>query len=323
MKLPRRQFLHLAVGAAVMPTVPRFGWAQTYPSRPVRIVVGFAPGASPDITARILGQWLSERLGKQFIVENRPGAGTNLATEAVVKAQPDGYTLLWVGTSNTISRSFYANLNFDIVRDIEPVGSFLSVPLVMLIDPSVPAATIPEFITYAKANPGKLNMGSAGNGSSSHVAGELFKLMTGVDMLHVPYRGNPLPDLLGGQVQVYFAATTQSVEVVRANKVRALGVTAPTRSEVLPDIPALSEFVPGYEASTWQGIGAPKNTPIDIVSRLHKEINMALGDPKIRTRLGDLGGAPFPGSPAEFGRHIVEESEKWGRVLKFAGIKPE
>jgi tripartite-type tricarboxylate transporter receptor subunit TctC len=324
MKPPhRREFLQLAAGAAALPTVSRIAWAQAYPSRPVCIVVGFGPGASPDITARVLAQWLSERLGQQFVIENRPGAGGNLAAEAVVKAQPDGYSLLWLGATNTIGRSFYAKLNFDIVHDIIAVGGFVRVPLVMLIHPSVPAETISQFVTYAKANPGKLNMGSAGNGSASHVAGELLKLMTGIDMLHVPYRGNPLPDLLGGQIQVYFAATTQSIAVIRAKKVRALGITTTMRSGVLPTIPSLSEFVPGYEASTWQGIGAPKKTPIDIVSRLNMEINAALRDPKIRTRLGDFGGTPFPGSPAEFSRHIVEESDKWAKVLKFAGIKAQ
>ena len=322
MTVPRRRFLHLAAGAASLPAVSRIARAQTYPIRPVRFVVGFGAGASPDITARVLGQRLSEQLVQQFVVENRPGAGGNLAGEAVMKAQPDGYTLLWASASNTISRSFYAKPKFDIIRDIEAVGSFLRVPLVMLINLSVPANNIQQLIAYAKANPGKLNMGSAGNGSASHLAGELLKLMAGIDMLHVPYRGNPFPDLLGGQIQVYFAATTQSVEVIRAKKVRALGVTTTVRSEVLPEIPALSEFVPGYEASTWQGIGAPNNTPIEIVSQLNKEINAALGEPKMRTRLADFGGLPFPSSPAEFRKHIVEESEKWAKVLKFSGIKP-
>lgn len=321
MATSRRTFLGLATSAAAIPGLMSVARTQAYPSRPVRIVVGFGPGASPDITARILAQRLSERLGQQFVVENRPGAGTNIATEAVAKAAPDGHTLLWVSAASTISRSFYPNSNFDIVRDIEPVGSFVSVPLVMLTNPSVPAATPSDFVAYAKANPGKLNMASAGNGSGSHLAGELFKMMTAIDMLHIPYRNNPLPDLLGGQVQVYFAAATQSVEVVQSGKVRALGVTASTRSSVLPNVPALNEFVAGYEASTWQGIGAPKNTPQEIVTVINQEIAAALSDQKIKTRLHELGATPFLSSPGEFGQHISTEVEKWAKVIRFAGIK--
>ena len=323
MEYPRREFLRLAMGAGALSVGSRIATAQSYPTRPVRIVVPFAAGASPDITARILAQWLSERLGQQFIIENRPGAGTNVGTEAAVKAKPDGYMLLWLSAANTISRSLYANLPFDVVRDIQPVGGFVSVPLVMLVNSAVPTATIQEFIAHAKANPGKLNMASSGNGSASHVAGELFKFMSGVDMLHVPYRGNPLPDLLGNQVQVYFAALTQSIEVVRANKVRAIGLTAPVRVEMLADVPPISDTVAGYDANTWQGLGAPKHTSSEVVSRLNGEINAALKEPKIRTRLRELGGTPFPTSVTEFGQHIAAEGEKWAKVVKFAAIKPE
>ena len=323
MEYPRREFLRLAMGAGALSVGSRVATAQSYPTRPVRIVVPFAAGASPDITARILAQWLSERLGQQFIIENRPGAGTNVGTEAAVKAKPDGYTLLWLSAANTISRSLYANLPFDVVRDIEPVGGFVSVPLVMLVSSAVPTATIQEFIAHAKANPGKLNMASSGNGSASHVAGELFKFMSGVDMLHVPYRGNPLPDLLGNQVQVYFAALTQSIEVVRANKVRAIGLTAPVRVEMLADVPPISDTVAGYDANTWQGLGAPRHTSSEVISRLNSEINAALKEPKIRARLRELGGTPFPTSVAEFGQHVAAEGEKWAKVVKFAAIKPE
>jgi tripartite-type tricarboxylate transporter receptor subunit TctC len=266
----RREFLRLMMGAGALVAGSRVATAQAYPTRPVRIVVPFAAGASPDITARLLAQWLSERLGQQFIVENRPGAGTNVGTEAAVKAKNDGYTLVWLSAANTISRSLHANLSFDVVRDIEPVGGFVSVPQVMLVNLAVPATTIQEFVTHAMANPGKLNMASSGNGSASHVAGELFKFMSGVDMLHVPYRGNPLPDLLGNQVQVYFAALTQSIEVVRANKVRAIGLTAPVRVEMLPTIPPISDTVAGYDANTWQGLGAPRQTATEVVGRLKR-----------------------------------------------------
>ena len=325
MKLPRRQFLHLAAGAAALPAVSRMAWAQAYPSRPVRIVVGLAPGAANDIFARLMGQWLSERLGQQFVIENRPGAGTNIATEVVVRAPPDGHTLLMINASSAINATLYAKLNFDFIRDIAPVAGIVRLPYLMLVNPSVPAKTVPEFIAYAKVNPGIINMASSGNGSSPHVAGELFKIMTGVDMVHVPYRGGApaLTDLLAGQVQIYFATVANSIEYIRTGKLRALAVSTATRSAVLPDIPTVDEFVPGYEASGWFGFGAPKNTPAEIVDRLNNEINAALVDPKIKARLGDLGGTVLAGSPGDFGKLIADETEKWGKVVKFAGIKPE
>jgi tripartite-type tricarboxylate transporter receptor subunit TctC len=325
MELSRRRFLHLAAGAAALPAVSRFAWAQTYPSRPVRIVVGFAAGNGPDIVARLLGQWLSERLGQPFIVENRSGAGTNVGTESVVKSQPDGYTLLMVTPPNAINATLYDNLNFNFIRDIAPVASISREPNVMVVNPSVPARTIPEFIAYAKARPGQLSMASAGNGGSSHVAGELFKMMTGIDMVHVPYRGGgpALADLLGGQVQVLFPTTTTSIAYIRAGTLRPLAVTTAARAEVLPDVPAMAEFVPGYEASTFYGIGAPRNTPAEIVDKLNKEINAALADPKFRARLADTGSTVLPGSPADFGKLIAEETEKWGKVVKFSGAKPD
>ena len=325
MKLPRRNFLHLAAGAAALPAVSHIAWAQAYPARPVRIIVGFAPGGATDIMARLMGQSLSERLGQQFVVENRPGAASNVGTEAVVNAAPDGYTLLVVTSVNAINATLYEKLNFNLIRDVAPVASTHGEPFVMEANPSVPVKTVAEFIAHAKANPGKINMASAGIGSGNHISGELFKMMTGVNLVHVPYRGGgpALVDLLGGQVQVMFATMSSSIEYVRAGKLRALAVTTATRSPVLPDIPTVAEFVPGYESSFWTGVGAPRNTPADIVEKLNKEINVALADPKMRARLADLGGTPLPGSPAQFGKLIVDETEKWGKVIKFAGIKPQ
>jgi len=325
MKLPRRNFLHLAAGAAALPAVSRIARAQAYPTRPVRWIVGFAPGGGNDIVARLMGQWLSERLGQPFIIDNRPGGGTNIATEAVVRAPADGYTLLMVGTTQAINATIYDKLNFNFIRDIAPVASIDRDALVMAVNPSVPARTVPEFIAYAKANPGKISMASAGIGSTGHMSGELFKMMTGVTTLHVPYRGiaPALNDLLGGQVQVTFASMPSAIEYVRAGNLRALAVTTATRSPVLPDIPTVAEFVPGYESSFWTGVGAPKNTPAEIVDKLNKEINAVLADPKSKTRLADLGGTPLVGSPADFGKLIAEEIEKWGKVIKFAGIKAD
>jgi tripartite-type tricarboxylate transporter receptor subunit TctC len=325
MKFPRRTFLQLAAGTAALPAVSRFAWAQAYPTRPVRIIFGFAAGGAGDITARLIGQWLSERFGQQFIVENRPGAGGNIGAEAVVRAPPDGYTLLLVGNSSAINATLYDKLNFNVVRDIAPVASISREPNVMVVNPSVPAKTVPEFIAYAKANPGKLNMASGGNGSPSHVSGELFKMMAGVNLVHVPYRGAgpALTDLFGGQVQVYFAVMGSSVEYISAGKLRALAVTTATRSEALPDIPTMNEFVPGYEASAFYGLGSPKNTPAEIVDRLNKEINAALADSKIKARLAELGGTVLPGSPADFGKLIADETEKWGKVIRATNIKAE
>lgn len=325
MKLPRRAFLHLVAGAAVLPTVARFAWAQTYPSRPVRIIVPFAPGGPTDVVARLISQWLSDRFGQQFVIDNRPGAGSNIGTEAVVRAPADGYTLLLVTPPSAINATLYVKLNFNFMRDIAPVASIIRQPLMMQVSPSVPAKTVPEFIAYARSNPGKLSMASAGNGSVPHVAGELFKMMTGVDMVHVPYRGGvpALTDLLGGQVQVYFGALSGSVEHIKTGKLRGLAVTTATRLEALPDIPTMGEFLLGYEASTWQGIGAPKNTPAEIVDRLNKEINAGLADPKMKMRLADLDGTVLAGSPADFGKLIADETEKWAKVIKVAGIKAQ
>jgi tripartite-type tricarboxylate transporter receptor subunit TctC len=325
MKLRRRNFLHLAAGAAALPASMRIARAQAYPTRPVRIVVGFAAGGGLDVVARLMGQWLSERLGQQFIIENRPGAAGNIGAEAVVRAAPDGYTLLLVNPTNAINATLYEKLNFNLIRDIAPVASLIRVPSIVLVHPSVPAKTVPEFIAYAKANPGEINMATNGNGSASHLPGELFKMMTGVDLVHVPYRGTgpALIDLLGGQVQVMFVAMTATIEYIIAGKLRALAVTTATRSEVFPDIPTVSEFVPGYEFSNWQGVGAPKNTPADIIEKLNKEINAGLVDPKMKARLADLGAAPFPGSPADFGTLIAAETQKLGKVIRAANIKPE
>jgi tripartite-type tricarboxylate transporter receptor subunit TctC len=303
----------------------RVARAQIYPSRPVRIVVGLAAGGGADIMARLIGQWLSERLGQQFIIENRPGAGTNIATEAVVRAPADGYTLLLVNAPAAINATLYEKLNFNFIRDIAPVASISRVPNVLVVHPSFPAKTVPEFIAYAMANPGKISMASPGIGSPQHVAGELFKMMTGVNMQHVPYRGAApaLTDLLGGQVQVFFATTPASIEYIKVGRLHPLAVTTATRWEGLPDIPTLSDFVPGFEASSWYGIGAPRNAPTDIVEKLNKEINAALGDSKMKARLADLGGIVLAGSPADFAKLIAEETEKWGKVVKFAGLKPE
>jgi tripartite-type tricarboxylate transporter receptor subunit TctC len=325
MKLPRRNFLHLLAGAAALLAASRFAFAQAYPSRPVRIIVGFAPGGATDIMARLMGQSLSERLGQQFVIENRPGAASNVGTEAVVNAAPDGYTLLVVTSVNAINATLYEKLNFNLIRDVAPVASTHREPFVMEANPSVPVKTVAEFIAHAKAKPGKINMASAGIGSGNHISGELFKMMTGVNLVHVPYRGAgpALIDLLGGQVQVMFASMPSSIEYVRAGRLRALAVTTAMRSPVLPDIPMTSEFVPGYEASFWTGIGAPKNTPAEIVDKLNKEVNAALDDPKMKARLADLGGTVLPGSPADFGKHIAEETEKWGKVIRAANIKAE
>jgi tripartite-type tricarboxylate transporter receptor subunit TctC len=325
MKLPRRTFLHLAAGAAALSAVSRVAWAQAYPSRPVRLIVPAPAGGGYDLAARLISQVLSERLGAPFIVDNRPGAGTNIGTETVVRAPPDGYTLLLVAAANAINATLYEKLNFNFIRDIAPVASIVGVPNVMVVHPSVSARTVPEFIAHAKANAGKLNMASAGNGTTPHLAGELFKMLTGVDMVHVPYRGGgpALTDLLGGQVQVYFGPMPPSIEHIRSGKLRALGVTSARRSQALPDIPSVSDFVPGYEASQWYGIGVPKNTPSEIIDKLNKEINAGLGDLKMKARLADLGGTPLVGSPADFSRLIAEDTEKWAKVIKFAGIKLE
>jgi tripartite-type tricarboxylate transporter receptor subunit TctC len=325
MKLLRRQFLHLAAGAAALPAVSRVARAQAYPTRPVRIVVGLAPGGTNDIVARLMGQWLSERLGQPFVIENRPGAGTNIATEMVVRAAADGYTLLLVNATNAINATLYERLNFNFIRDITAVAGILRTPNVMVVNPSVPAKSVPEFIAYAKANPGKLNMASPGNGTSLHVVGELFKMMTGVNMVHVPYRGSgpAFTDLLGGQVQVYFTGTVSSIEYIKTGRLRALAVTTATRSEALPDVPTVSEFVPGYEASGWFGVGAPKSTPTEIIDKLNNEVNAALADPKMKARLADVGGTALLGSPADFGKLIADETEKWAKVIKFAGIKAD
>ena len=325
MKPPRRSFLHVAAGAAALLAVSRIARAQAYPTRPVRIVVGFPAGGGTDITARLMGQWLSERLGQSFIIENRPGGGSNIGTEVVVRASADGYTLLMVGAFNAINATLYDKLNFNLIRDIAPVAGIIVVPNIMVINPSVPAATVPEFIAYAKANPGKLTMALSGVGTPSHVAGELFKMMAGVDMVHVPYRGAgpALVDLLGGQVQGMFVTMSSSIEYVRAGKLRALAVTTATRSEALPQIPTVDEFVPGYEASSWYGIGAPRNTPVEVIDKLNEAINAGLADPKIKARLADLGGDVLALSPAEFGKLIADETEKWSKVIRAANIKPE
>jgi tripartite-type tricarboxylate transporter receptor subunit TctC len=325
MKLARRQFLQLTAGAAALPAVTRFAWAQSYPARPVRIIVPTAAGSGPDILARLMGQWLSERLGQTFIIENRPGAGNNIGTEAVVRAPADGYTLLLVTAAAAIDATLYQKLSFNFIRDIAPVASIIRGPNVMVVHPSVPAKSVPEFIAYAKVHPGKINMASPGPGTNPHLAGELFKMMAGVDLTHVPYRGGgpALIDLLGGQVQVMFPATAASIEYIRAGKLRPLAVTTATRSEALPEVPTVGEFVPGYEASGWFGVAAPRNTPPDIIEKLNKEINAALADPKIKARLADLGGTVLPGSPADFGKLIANETEKWGKVIRAANIKAE
>jgi tripartite-type tricarboxylate transporter receptor subunit TctC len=323
MKLPRRNFLHLAAGAAALPAVPRIAWAQAYPSRPVRLIAGFPPGGVLDLFARLIGQWLSERLGQPFIVENRAGAGGNLAAEAVVKAPPDGYTLLQIGAHNAWNVALYDNLTFNFIRDIAPVASIYRGPAVLVVHPSFPAKSVPELIAHAKANPGKINMASGGVGSAQHVYGELFKMMTGVDMLHVPYRGGgpALTDLLAGQVPVMFDTLATSIEHIRATKLRALAVTSATRSEVLPDIPTVGDFVPGYEGTGWQGIGAPRNTPAEIIDKLNKEINAGLADPRMKARIADFGYTVFASSPADFSTFIAAYTEKWAKVIKFSGAK--
>jgi tripartite-type tricarboxylate transporter receptor subunit TctC len=325
MKLPRRKFLSLAAGAAALPATSRIASAQAYPSRPVRLIVGFVPGGASDIAARLIGQWLSERLEQPFIVENRPGANSNIAAETVVNAAPDGYALLVNSLSNAVSATLYENLKFNFIRDIAPVASIARGTYVMVVNPSIPARTIPEFVAYAKDNRGKVALASAGAGSGPHVSGELFKIMTGVDMVHVPYRGDApaISDLLGGQVQVYFATLSGSIEFIRAGKLRALAVTTAERSKALPDVPAIGEFVPGYEASQWNGVSAPRGCPAEVIERLNREINAGLVDPRIKARIGDLGSTPLPGSPADFGRLIAEETEKWGKVIRAANIKPD
>ena len=320
----RRQFLRLAGAAVALPAMSPIAWAQTYPSRPVRIIVGLAAGGVGDTVARLIAQWLAERLGQPFIIENRTGAAGNIATEAVARAPPDGYTLLLVSTSNATNATLYDRLSFNFVRDIVPVASIDRESQVMLVNPSVPAKTVPEFIAYAKANPGKINYGSGGIGSQTHVVGEMFKMMSGVTMVHVPYRGiaSALTDLLAGQVQVMFAAVPSSIDHIRAGKLRALAITTTMRSEVLPDIPTVGDFLQGFESSVWQGVGAPRNTLAGIVDILNKEINAAFADPNIKARFADLGGTVLPGSPADFGKLIADETEKWAKVVKFAGIKP-
>jgi tripartite-type tricarboxylate transporter receptor subunit TctC len=325
MRLPRRRFLQLAAAATAFPSVSRVARAQSFPTKPVRVIVGFAPGGGNDIAARLISHWLSLRLGQQFVVENRPGAGSNIATEAVVRALPDGYTLLLVAVSNAANATLYDKLNFNFIRDIAPVAGVLRVPNLVEVHPSVPVQTLPEFIAYAKANPGKVNMGSGGSGGPVHMTGELFNMMAGLKMQHVPYRGEApaLNDLIGGQVQVVFGSVPASIEYVRAGMLRALAVTTSTRSELLPDVPTVGESVPGYESSTWYGIGAPKDTPAEIIDRLNVEINAALGDPTLKTRVADLGGTVIGGSPTDFNELIASDTEKWGKVVRFAGIKPE
>jgi tripartite-type tricarboxylate transporter receptor subunit TctC len=325
MKLPRRQFLRLAAAAAALPAASRIARAEAYPARPVRWIVGFPAGQGADIVTRIMAQYLSERLGQTFVVDNRPGASSNIATEMVVHAPADGYTLLSINSSNLVNATLYEKLPYDFIRDIAPIAGIDRVPLVMEVNPRVPVSTVPEFIAYAKANPGKLNMASGGNGNSTHMAGELFKMMTGVDLIHVPYRGSApaLTDLLGGQVQVMFDIIASSIEHIRSGKLRALAVTTATRLEALPDIPTVGEFVPGYEAIAVTGVGAPKGTAAEVLNRLNQEINAGLADPKLKGRLADLGVTPLPGSSADFGKLIAEDTEKWGKVVKFSGAKPD
>jgi len=324
MKLPRRKFLHLAAGAAALPAASRFAWAQAYPTRPVRLIVPIAPGGATDILARLMGHWLSERLGQQFVIENRPGAGTTIGTEVVVRAPADGYTLLLV-SSDSLSATLYEKLSFNFIRDIAPVARIVRLPFLMLVHPSVPANTVPEFIAYAKANPGKINIASPGIGTAPHLAGELFKTMAGLNLAHVPYRGGApaLTDLISGQVQVMFLSPAASIEYIRSGRLRALAVTSATRWEGLPDLPTVVDFLPGYEASAWFGVGAPKATPTEIVEKLNKEINAGLADPKMKARLADVGGTALSGSPADFGKLIADETEKWAKVIRAAGIKAE
>jgi tripartite-type tricarboxylate transporter receptor subunit TctC len=325
MKLLRRHFLKLAAAAAAAPALPRLAAALDYPTRPVRIVAGFAAGGGVDITARLIGQWLGGRLGQSFITENRPGAGGNIGTEAVVTAAPDGYTLLLATVPNAVNASLYEKLDFNFIRDIAPVAGIIRVPMVILLNPLVPARTVPEFIAYAKANPGKVNMASAGNGSAPHLAGELFKMMAGVDLVHIPYRGQgpALTDLLGGQVQVLFATTPGTSEYISSGKLRALAVTSASRAEMLPELPTVGDFVPGYDTSQWYGLCAPAKTPPDIVNRLNAEVNAGIADPGMKAKLAAIGGEPLPGTPADFARLIAEETDKWAKVVRAAGIKAE
>ena len=323
MKFTRRIFLHLAAGAAVLPALSRVAKAQAYPSRPIRLIIGYTPGGSADLTARLMGQWLSERLGQSFVVENRPGGGTNIATEAVVRAPPDGYTFLLAAPANAINATLYDKLNFNFLRDSEPVAGIIRFPNVVVVNPSVPVKSIPELIAYAKANPGKLNMASSGNGSTIHMSGELFKMLTGTDMVHVPYRGGApaLTDLIAGQVHVMFDNIPTCAEHVKSGKLRGLAVTSTTRSDVLPDLPTLADFLPGYEASAWYGFAAPKNTPAAIIEKLNKEINAVLADPAAKRRFTEIGAILLPGSAADFGKLLADETEKWGKVVKFSGAK--
>jgi tripartite-type tricarboxylate transporter receptor subunit TctC len=325
MNLLRRTFLHLLAGVAALPAISRLACAQAYPSRPVRWIVGFTPAGGNDITARLIGQWLTDRLGQPFVIENRPGAGTNIAAEIVINSPSDGYTLFLTNFSNAVNAALYEKLSFDFMRDMAPVVGISRAPVILAVNPSVPAKTVPEFIAYAKANPDKLNMGSAGIGSAGHLAGELLQMMTGIKLVHVPYRGNApaLTDLIAGQVQLVFPSSASSIEHVRTGNVRGLAVTGSTRLDALPDLPTVADSVPGYEASSLYGIGAPRNTPAEVIDRLNKEVNAALADPKLKARLADLGGTPFGGSSAEFGKLMAEETEKWGKVVKFAGIKPQ
>jgi tripartite-type tricarboxylate transporter receptor subunit TctC len=325
MKLPRRDFLLLAGGAAALPLVAQVARAQAYPSRPVRWIVGFAPGGGNDIVARLMGQWLSERLGQPFVIDNRPGAGTNIATEAVVNAPPDGYTLLLAGVPNATNATLYANLKFNFMRDLVPVAGIVRIPNVLVINPSVPATTVPEFIAYAKANPAKVNMASAGVGSGGHLAGELFEMLAGVSLTHVPYRGNApaLTALLGGQVAVLFASLPSSLEYIRTGRVRALAITTAQRTQAQPDLPTIAEFVAGYDMSAWYGASVPKGTPAEVIDRLNAEINAGLADAKTMERLAEQGGISIAGTPADFGKFIADETEKWGKVVRFSGMKPE
>jgi tripartite-type tricarboxylate transporter receptor subunit TctC len=324
MKLPRRHFLHLTAGVAAFPALSRVAWAQTYPTQPLRLILGYPPGGSADITARLTGQWLSERLGQPVIIESRPGAATNLATEAVVRAAPDGYTLLLIAPANAINATLYDKLNFNFLRDIEPIAGIIRFPNVVVVNPSLPIKSIPELIAYAKANPGKLNMASSGNGSTIHMSGELFKMLTGINMVHVPYRGGApaLTDLIAGQVHVMFDNIPTSAEHIKSGKLRGLAVTSAVRSAVLPDLPTVADFLPGYEASAWYGLGAPKSTPGEVIDKVNKALNAVLADPKSQARFTELGASTLPGSPADFGRLLADETEKWGKVVKFAGITP-
>ena len=323
MKFPRRRFLQLAAAAAVLPAVSKTAKAQNYPTRPIRLIVGYTPGGSADLTSRLMGQWLSERLGQPFVIENRPGGGTNIATEAVVRAPPDGYTLLLAAPANAINATLYDKLNFNFLRDVEPVAGLIRFPNVVVVNPSLPVKSIPELIAYAKANPGKLNMASSGNGSTIHMSGELFKMLTGIDMVHVPYRGGApaLTDLIAGQVHVMFDNIPTCAEHVKSGKLRGLAVTSTTRSNVLPDLPTVADFLPGYEASAWYGIVAPKNTPADMIDRLNKETNAVLADPAAKTRFAELGAFLLPGSAADFGKLLADETDKWGKVVKFSGAR--